>query len=217
MKRIALLLALTLSCLCCPAHASDAQEGDAERETPGKDSREWAVDLGVAVISDNTTLGIFRQDVRAADGEEGGNIYLLTLSRVLAEMNWAISDLAFRPRLELPMSVGIVDEQGRSPFPQYTAGLIFRWQDFPWNTYLDTTIGVGGGLWYSGKVMAIDRKRHPGEDRSHMKFFLPLELTFSLPRHAEYQLVLFNHHSSGGHVFDDGGIDIWGGALRYRF
>lgn len=197
--------------------ASESTISAASTSDEIKKPRSWTLDLGVAVISDNTTFGILRNDVNDADGDEGGQIYHLTLSYTLAEMNWTIGGMAYHPRLELPLSVGIVNENGRSPFPLYHGALTFRWTDFPWNSFLGTTIGIGGGLWYSGKVLAIDRKRHQNEDRSHLKFFLPLDLTLSLPAYKQYQLVFFNHHASGGHVFDEGGIDVWGTALRYRF
>lgn len=175
------------------------------------------MDLGVAVISDNTTFGILRNDGNDADGDEGGQIYHLTLSYMLSKMKWTVGGMIYHPRFELPLSIGIVDENGRSPFLLYHWALTFRWMDFPWNSFLSTSFGVGGGFWYSSKVLAIDRKRHLDEDRSHLKFFMPLDLTFSLPDYDQYQLVFFNHHASGGHIFDEGGIDVWGAAIRYRF
>jgi len=179
--------------------------------------RRWSVDAGVAVISAMSTLDVFRGRVDDADGDAGGRVYNLSVSRLLKRWDWRIGGSTLHPQLELPLTLGIVDENSRSPFLSYSTGLMFRWTDFPWNRYVHTTAGIGSGLYYAHKIPTIDVERHPGSDRSHFKFYLVNEFTFAHPRHQRYQLVLFNHHFSGGHIFDKGGFDTFGAALRCWF
>jgi hypothetical protein len=136
----------------------------------------------------------------------------------LKEFNLNLGERTLHPRLELRGGFGVVDERGRSsPFMNYMTDVTLRWVDFPWNRYVSTSLGVGGGLWYSEQVFAIDKKRHPNKDRSHWKFALPIEFTFACPKYPQYQLLLFNHHASGGHIFDEGGLDTWGAGFRIGF
>jgi hypothetical protein len=53
--------------------------------------------------------------------------------------------------------------------------------------------------------------------RSHLKFDWPIQFTFALPRWPQHQLVLLNDHQSGGHIFDEGGVNSVGLAYRYEF
>jgi hypothetical protein len=50
-----------------------------------------------------------------------------------------------------------------------------------------------------------------------LKFWLPVELTAALPRWPQHQVVLFLDHQSGGNVFDQGGVDVWGLGYRFEF
>jgi hypothetical protein len=63
----------------------------------------------------------------------------------------------------------------------------------------------------------VDRERHPGQDRSHLKFDWPIQVTFALPRWPQHQLVLFVDHQSGGHIFDEGGVNSYGIGYRFEF
>lgn len=76
---------------------------------------------------------------------------------------------------------------------------------------------TGLGLNYSEKIFLLDTLKHPGDNRSHLKFFWPLEITFALPVYKSHRLVLFNHHISGGKLFDKGGMDSFGIGYRYLF
>jgi hypothetical protein len=176
----------------------------------------WTLGTSVAVIADNTTFGLLRNQGNDADGDAGGLIYQLDASYRLKVFNFQVGDHIFHPTLELRGGLGFVDENSGKTFMNYSAEAVFHWRDFPWNEYVATSFGIGGGLLYSEKVLAIDRIRHPGEERSHFKFSLPLELTFALPKYPQLQLLLFNHHFSGAHVFDEGGFDTFGGGLRYQ-
>lgn len=185
-------------------------------EIPDED-RLWAFQLGVAFITSNNNTEIFYGNINLSDGAAGGQIYSLTASRSLGELEWCIGDHVFRPQMELPLTLEIVDENSRSPFPDYNAAFMLRWVDFPWNDVVRTTFGMGIGLSYSSKVLLMDQQRHPGEGRSHLKFDWPIQLTFASPNHPEHQLMLFLAHQSGGHVFDQGGVNSLGVGYRLGF
>lgn len=177
----------------------------------------WAFELGVAFITSNSNTEIVLGQVNIPDEPAGGKIYTLTASRLLGELEWRAWDRVFRPTVELPLTLEVVDENARSPFPDYNASILVRWVDFPCQDRVRTTLGMGIGLSYSSKIYAMDQKRHPGEDRSHLKFNWPIQLTLALPQWPEHQLLLFFVHQSGGHIFDQGGVNSLGLGYRYGF
>lgn len=209
------------------ASTDPADEGSASIQPNGQERPEagsadwsrpalgrWAFDVGVAVILDNSTLDALSGQANDADGDAGGQIYNIGASYLLKELKFTWGERTFRPHLEFRGGVGVVDQNSGGIFMNYMTDLTLRWRDFPWNRYVLTSVGVGGGFWYSEKVLAIDRQRHEGEDRSHLKFYLPMELTLACPKYPRLEAFLFNHHASGGHIFDEGGIDTWGGGIR---
>jgi hypothetical protein len=145
------------------------------------ESADWAFELGLAFITSNNDSEIFYGRINLDDGPEGGEVYTLTASRLLGELEWRVRGHVFRPLVELPLTLEVVDENARSPFLDYNASVMVRWVDFPWQDRVRATLGMGLGLSYSSKIWAMDQKRHPGENRSHLKFNWPIQLTLALP------------------------------------
>jgi hypothetical protein len=179
----------------------------------------WAYEFGVALLTSNTIDDILlgQRGVHIESGSAGGEIYNLTASRRLGELRWEIGEHTFTPQLEVPLMLEIVDENGRSPFLDYNASFVIRWVNFPWNKYVKTTFGTGVGLSYSSKVYQMDIDRHLGEDRSHLKFNWPIQLTLASPNRPQDQLMLYIAHQSGGHIFDHGGVNSLGVGYRRGF
>jgi hypothetical protein len=125
--------------------------------------------------------------------------------------------MTLTPEVQPYVTLTLVDEKGSSLFPDYNGGVGVRWVNFPWNRWIKTSFFTGVGLSYSSQVFRTDRVRHAGEDRSHLKFDWPVQLTFALPRWPDRQIVIFNDHQSGGHVFDEGGCNSLGAGLRIEF
>jgi hypothetical protein len=188
-----------------------------QMSTASETDRLWAYQFGVAGITSNAEFEIFSGDVNISDGAAGGQIYSFTASRFLGELEWRLGDFVFHPQMELPLTLEIVDENSRSPFPDYNAAFMMRWVDFPWNETIVTTLGMGIGISYSSKILLMDQQRHPESDRSHLKFDMPLQLTFALPSHPEHQLLFYLVHQSGGRVFDQGGVNSLGIGYRLGF
>ncbi len=183
-----------------------------------KELDKWAFELGVAVITKNNIGEIFSGNITRGDGPAGGEIYQFKATKTLEILTWNIAGKTFRPHVELPLCLEMVDENGRDPFLDYNASVQFRWVDFPWNSKVQTSFAVGLGLSYSSKIYAMDLQRHPGEDRSHLKFNLPIELAFDLPGTHNERLSFYLAHQSGGfEFFDKGGVNSLGIAFSRTF
>ena len=178
---------------------------------------EWKFEFGVAFISHNSIEDFLTGDLNIESGAAGGEIYTLTASKQLGELKIDIGDCTLRPQLELPLTLEIVDENTGDTFLDYNASLMLRWVDFPWNHHVKTSFAIGLGLSYSSQVYLMDRKRHPGDDRSHLKFNLPIQLTLAHPNYEDHELLLFILHQSGGHIFDEGGVNSVGLGYRFSF
>lgn len=201
-------LSASAASLCAAPHC-DSEDGP----------NAWAYELGIAFITTNNIEDFTstKTPITRATGDSGGEIYTLTATRRLGELRWNIGGCKFTPQLELPLTLEIVDEKSRNPFLDLNASFTVRWVDFPWNEYVKTTFAMGIGLSYSQKIYLMDIERHPGEDRSKLKFNWPIQLTLAHPDYAQHQLMLFIAHQSGGHVFDEGGVNSLGFGYRHDF
>jgi hypothetical protein len=206
----AALIAASALCLCTP----DADA--AVTFTPAEPGR-WAFEVGVAWITSNTIDDLRKAQVNVADGPEGGEIFLLTASRELGHFGLDGATTGLLPRVEMPLSIEIVNENARDPFPAFHASIVLRWDGFPWDHLVKTTFASGIGLSYWSKIYAMDIRRHPDSDRSHVKFNWPIQLTLASPARPADQLILFVLHQSGGHVFDRGGVNSIGMGYRRGF
>jgi hypothetical protein len=179
--------------------------------------RLWAVEFGVGVISDDTVADYFKPELNKLHGPGGGQTYNVTVTRRIKEFDWRLWRLHLRPQIEAPARFTLVDENTGRVIPDVNLGLAFRWRDFPWNRFVRTSLSIGGGLSYSFQIWTAEYQRHPGEERSRLKFWLPAEFTFALPKWPEHQIVAFADHQSGGTLFDTGGVDAWGFGYRFEF
>ena len=186
-------------------------------EPTAKSARYWSVQVGVAAIAQNDVGEIFSGGLESAEGEGAGQVYSLMLNWTAHRFHIPFRGRSLRPQFEPYLTLSLVDENGRSMFPDYNGGAGFRWVDFPWNKWVSTSFFMGVGLSYSSSVYRIDRVRHPSEERSHLKLDWPIQLTMALPRWPRSQLVLYNDHQSGGHIFDEGGVNSVGIGYRFEF
>jgi len=181
------------------------------------DLNRWSFSGGVAVVTWNRIGELFRGKFNRAKGEAGGELYLLGASYTLADLRGNFPTQEMRPQLNAVAVVGLVNENRGSPFMDYNTGLTIRWRQFPWDHVLPTSLETGVGLSYTQRVMQVERVRLPDRDRSHLKFYWPIELGFALPSARQHQLLFFIHHQSGGRIFDVGGSNHVGLGYRYHF
>ncbi len=177
----------------------------------------WAFETGVAMITNNSIGEISLASMERETGASGGEVYSITASRTLGELRWNIEGHTLTPRFEIPMTLEIVNENAPNTFPDYSVSFAVRWVDFPWNDTIKTTFMMGIGLSYSERIYRVDKLRHPGENRSNLKFNWPIQLTLALPAYPQEQLTIFISHHSGGHIFDKGGINSIGMGFRHEF
>jgi hypothetical protein len=216
----------TLNCNAAPVDSSNTnrfQEAEilsaggsviVERPAPARD---WSVQFGVSFISDNHVHEILAGDFDRAKGDGGGQLYSFMVNWTAHRFEIPFREHILKPQFEPYLTLTLVDENSHSLFPDYKGGVGFRWVDFPWNRWVETSFFMGIGLSYSSRVYTIDRERHPGEERSHLKFDWPIQFTFALPKWPQHQIVIFNDHISGGHVFDEGGVNSVGIGYRLEF
>jgi len=89
------------------------------------------------------------------------------------------------------------------------AALYFRWNRFPWNKHLKTSIAISAGLNYADHIDHVEvTKSGNGEGSNLLHFFSP-EIAFSLPQSPEVELVFRFHHRSGGKA-------VWGGTKIFN-
>ncbi len=188
-----------------------------ELEPAASVPRNWSVQTGVAFISQSDVGEVLSGGLEPAEGDAGGQLYSIMLNWTAHRFKIGCHGRTLTPQFEPYLTLTLVDENGRGIFPDYNGGVGFRWVDFPWDKWIDTTFFMGIGLSYSSHVYTVDRERHPGEDRSHLKLDWPIQLTFALPRWPQHQLVVFNDHQSGGHIFDAGGVNCLGIGYRLNF
>lgn len=214
---IARLLTLSFGLLTGSTMAQPGNSTQLPLAIEAPSSRDWGVQFGVAFISENNIGQIFSGGLESAEGPAGGHLYSFTLTWTAHRFEIPFREGFLRPRIEPYLTLTLVDENDRSLFPDYNAGVGFRWVDFPWDRWIDTSFFMGLGFSYSARVFTVDRERHPGQERSHWKFDWPLQLTFAVPRFPQHQLVLFNDHQSGGRIFDRGGVNSVGLGYRLEF
>ena len=96
---------------------------------------------------------------------------------------------------------------------------IFRWDQMPWNQWINTTLAAGEGLSYAAHIPSLERELQKA-DVSHFMNYLMFELTMALPKWKNESLFFRIHHRSG--MFGmfggaDGGSNLLVFGLRLGF
>ena len=177
----------------------------------------WAFGFSVGIIGDTTPGDYLAFDFDRLDGPGSGFTYNVTAAYRLHAFNWKVGQRRLQPEIELPFMLTLVAQDDGNVIPDLNGGVMVRWRDFPWNRYVYTTFAIGAGLSYSFRVWEADYARHPGEERSNLKFWMPIEFTLAHPRYPRHQLTAFIDHQSGGTIFDEGGVDAWGFGYRFLY
>lgn len=99
--------------------------------------------------------------------------------------------------------------------------VVFRWKNFPWDQYVDTSVAVGAGVSYAFEKPDIE-ENSVGKDKSSPKLlgYLMLEFAFSLPGKSQWSFVTRVHHRSGANGLFDGRLDASNGigfGIKYSF
>ena len=109
-------------------------------------------------------------------------------------------------------------KEARQSYQEYVAAMLLRYDHFPWNHHLHTSVALGEGLSLASKTPQREVQIR-GHSRRLLNY-LAFELALTLPRHPRYSLVYRLHHRSGVFgLFDNvrGASDYYLLGLRYRF
>ncbi len=124
--------------------------------------------------------------------------------------------------IDVELELNIAKRFGNDDSWEFASTVFVRYDDFPWNDVVYTTLGVGlfGPSYATGISDTEKRKAGNGDKGSKLlNFFVP-EITFSDPDIPELAFVFRIHHRSG--VFGlyngvSGGSNFVSFGTRYRF
>jgi hypothetical protein len=107
----------------------------------------------------------------------------------------------------------------QSTIYEFDPYLIFRWSLFPWQAYLNTSLGFGEGVSYTTGIPNSERRKHVQFKRKHFLNYLLFEATFAAPHDPRWQLVVRIHHRSGafGLYAKKDVSNAFGIGIRYLF
>lgn len=121
--------------------------------------------------------------------------------------------------LTLELEGGAGHRFGSEDATEVWGALFFRYDDFPWNHIVHTTIAASTGVNLASRItqMEVDKD---GDENSKLLHYLGPEITFARPEDLDTQLLIRLHHRSGVFgLFDGatGGSNIVTLGLRKRF
>jgi hypothetical protein len=111
----------------------------------------------------------------------------------------------------------VVRHLGEQDHWEFNAPIIFRWEKFPWDNVVDTSVAYGIGPSYATKVPSEEVAREGDSDRWLVYWMIEIEL--GLPRIQDWSAIVRLHHRSEawGVVADEGGSNVLAIGLKYRF
>lgn len=126
----------------------------------------------------------------------------------------------FRPasrQWSLELEANVVRHFGIQDHFEFNAPVLTaRWEDFPWDRHLDTSLAFGIGPSFASTTPEYERIRKGESDP--MMLFWHIEAAFGLPGSRWSTIFRLHHRSTGYGMFaDDGGSNILCLGLRYEF
>ena len=136
--------------------------------------------------------------------------------------------VTFWDALSLEPEFGVAQRFGEMHAAEFWGAITIRWSEFPWNGYLKTSIALSDGVNIATQVDTRERLLNDFKvvgnrlvfTGSHFLNFFTPEMTFALPEHESYEMLVRFHHRSGAF----GGINgvhqaaqFFSTGLRVRF
>jgi hypothetical protein len=200
----------TLAFLCFTAPALGDVKGDANAVTlligRGVDTNfaELLVEPWTADFVDLTVIG-------AAISTRLGTINELTDSTDLGSIGDDFS---------IDLETGAAYRFGDEDMGEVWGAVYLRFDGFPWNDTIYTTIAANTGLSYITRTSEFERSRDKEGQTSQLLHYLGPEVTFADPDNKNLELVLRYHHRSGiFRLIDDvaAGSTFISAGIRVRF
>lgn len=166
---------------------------------------QWAFSLYGGLHASNTLNDMISFD---ADYSDGNNVLVAALAREVYRYEQYL-------RLEIEGQVGRIFGEDGSAWEYVGLGLV-RWQMFPWDDVLDTSIAIGAGFSYYSNISQVEKNRN--EEAQRLLGYLAFELTFGVPRFSRWDLLMRIHHRSGmGGVIGEGSSNYACIGVKYAF
>jgi len=178
--------------------------------------RTWSVLFYTGQMTKNTLGQVFGFGGKF-NGEE---LYSLELGHELAPTNPVREFLQpLVGTVEVVLN-GTYERDFSGPIYELNPMLMLRWQHFPWNKYLLTTLGFGEGVSYASSIPTREQSDSSTVSSRRLLNFLAFEATFGLPNYSSWELVARIHHRSGAFgLYDAGnsGSTAMAVGIRYLF
>lgn len=97
---------------------------------------------------------------------------------------------------------------------------LYRWQRFPWQHRLKTTVAIGDGLSYATAIPPLEASSTTNVGATRLLNYILVETTFAPPSVTDWSLVVRVHHRSGVYgLFDDveGGSNVLAAGIKFRY
>ncbi len=171
-----------------------------------EDEKLWSVCIYGGRWSQNRIGEIVLFDTRVRDTY----VWAAALSRRV----YRLSD-----SLALEAELNVARHTGWQRHFELNAAVNLRWNRFPWDNHVDTSLSYGLGPSYAFKRPPIEQRSDRGP--AHFLVFMPVEITFGPPsgRLEPWEILVRVHHRSGayGVVSDARGSNFVTTGLRRRF
>jgi len=112
----------------------------------------------------------------------------------------------FRDQLSIDAELMYAHHFGRESYHEFGGAVYLRWHDFPWNSFVETTLAASMGPSYTTTYPALEAQPNE-DDRSKLLNQLNLEVTAALPSLPRTQMLARLQHRSGMFGFSNGVSD----------
>jgi hypothetical protein len=148
------------------------------------------------------------------------SVVAAAISTRLGTLNELGSDLGnIGDHLSLELEAGAAYRFGDEDQGEFWGAIFLRYDDFPWNDAIYTTIAANTGLSILTETSEFEKDRSDGQSSLLLHYLAP-EITFANPDYKDLELLLKLHHRSGVFgLFDGvhGGSTFVSGGIRFRF
>ncbi len=103
---------------------------------------------------------------------------------------------------------------------EFNIAALYRWQRFPWQKRLRTTLAIGDGLSYAAQTPPLEAASKSNVGATRLLNYVVVEMTVAPPEVKDWSLVVRVHHRSGVYgIFDDveGGSNVIAAGIKFRF
>ena len=99
---------------------------------------------------------------------------------------------------------------------ELVGALVGRWNYFPWDKYVDTSLAIGDGISYYTDVSEVEKD--DDDDAQRALNYLLVEVALGLPEYPKWDLVFRIHHrSSVFGLVGAGGSNFVGAGIKFGF